>query len=58
MPNWTEEEKGKIWNKGEFVLGYDINIWRKDQCGTFIKWDCYGDRPYQTRYQRRGGFYL
>lgn len=28
MANWTEEEKRKIWNKGDIVPGYDKNIWR------------------------------
>lgn len=40
MANWTEEEKRIIWDKGEIVSGYDKNIWRKDQCGAFIKWNC------------------
>ena len=31
MANWTEEEKRKIWDKGEIVPGYDKNVWRKDQ---------------------------
>ena len=48
MANWTEEEKREIWNKGEIVPGYDKNIWRKDQCGALIKWNCYGDRSSQT----------
>ena len=29
MATWTEEEKRKIWEKGEIVLGYDKNVWRK-----------------------------
>ena len=48
MANWTEEEKRIIWDKGEIVPGYDKNVWRKDQCGAFIKWNCYGDRSSQT----------
>lgn len=44
MAEWTEKEKRKIWDKGEIVPGYDINVWRKDQCGAFIRWDMYGDR--------------
>ena len=44
MANWTIEERRQIWNKGQFVPGYDPAIWRKDQCGAFIKWDKYGDR--------------
>lgn len=30
MANWAEEEKRKIWDKGDIVPGYDKNIWRKD----------------------------
>ena len=44
MANWTEEEKKKIWDKGEIIPGRDENVWRKDQCGAIIKWDMYGDR--------------
>lgn len=44
MANWTEEEKKKIWDKGEIIPGRDKNVWRKDQCGAIIKWDMYGDR--------------
>lgn len=44
MANWTIEERRQIWNKGQVVPGSDPAIWRKDQCGAFIKWDKYGDR--------------
>lgn len=44
MANWTDEEKLKIWNKGEIIPSRDSRIWRKDQCGAIIKWDMYGDR--------------
>ena len=44
MANWTEEEKKKIWDKGEIILDRDKNVWRKDQCGAIIKWDMYEDR--------------
>ena len=47
MANWTIEERRKIWNKGQVVPGYDPAVWRKDQCGAFIKWDKYGDRSSQ-----------
>lgn len=40
MANWTEEKKRKIWDKGEIDPRYDKNVWRKDQYGAFIKWDC------------------
>ena len=39
MANWTIEERKLIWNKGQVVPGYDPTMWRKDQCGAFIKWD-------------------
>lgn len=42
MANWTIEERRQIWNKGQVVPGYDPAVWRKDQCGAFIKWDMYG----------------
>ena len=44
MANWTEEEKRKIWNKGEVIPGLNRDMWRTDQCGAYIKWDMYGDR--------------
>ena len=44
MANWTDEEKLKIWDKGELIPDRDKNIWRKDQCGAIIQWDMYGDR--------------
>ena len=44
MANWTDEEKLKIWNKGEIIPGRDSRILRKDQCGAIIQWDMYGDR--------------
>lgn len=44
MANWTIEERRQIWNKGRIVPGSDPAVWRKDQCGAFIKWDMYGDR--------------
>ena len=44
MTNWTIEERRQIWNKGQVIPGEDPAVWRKDQCGAFIKWDMYGDR--------------
>ena len=41
MANWTEEEKRKIWNKGEVIPGLNRDMWRTDQCGAYIKWDMY-----------------
>jgi 5-methylcytosine-specific restriction endonuclease McrA len=31
-----------IWFKGQTVLGYDGNVFRKDAYGSWIKWDEYG----------------
>lgn len=39
MANWTLEEKRQIWNKGQIVPGCNPAMWRKDQCGAFIKYD-------------------
>lgn len=39
MANWTIEERRQVWNKGQVVPSSDPAIWRKDQCGAFIKWD-------------------
>lgn len=37
----------KVWDKGQVVSGYDSRIWRKDQCGAWIKRDQYGNRNSQ-----------
>lgn len=50
MANWTDDEIQQIWEKGEIVPGYDKNVWRKDQCGAFIKRDMYGDRNDKYNY--------
>ena len=42
--SWTHEEKSAVWNKGEIVGGNDPNVYRKDQCGAWIKWADHGDR--------------
>ena len=42
MANWTDEEVEQIWNKAREVPGYDKNVYRKDQCGAWIKRDQYG----------------
>lgn len=44
MANWTDEEIQKVWEKGDFIPGKDPKVWRKDQCGAWIKRDMYGDR--------------
>lgn len=36
MSDWTKEEIQKIWEKATIVVGYNPNLWRKDQCGAWI----------------------
>ncbi|MGB0063212.1 MAG: HNH endonuclease signature motif containing protein [Terracidiphilus sp.] len=31
-----------IWAKGQAVLGYDANVYRKDVYGSWMKWNDYG----------------
>ena len=33
-----------VWEKGDTVENYDHNLFRKDQCGAWIKRDHYGNR--------------
>ncbi len=33
-----------IWEKGQIVSGQDSKVWRKDQCGAWIKRVEYGNR--------------
>ena len=37
----------KVWEKGKIVQGYDLNVWRKDQCDAWIKREFYGNRKSQ-----------
>ncbi len=32
----------RVWEKGTLIPGYDQNIWRRDSCGTVIKYDLHG----------------
>lgn len=34
----------KVWEKGKVVENYDPNIWRKDECGAWIKREEHGNR--------------
>lgn len=36
MSDWTKEEIQAIWEKATIVVGYNPNLWRKDQCGAWI----------------------
>lgn len=31
-----------IWGKGQVVLGYDANVYRKDVYGSWMMWNAYG----------------
>lgn len=41
---FSEEDKLKVWEKGEVVSGKEADKWRKDQCGAWIQYSKYGDR--------------
>lgn len=41
---FSEKEIQEVWEKADIVLGYDENIWRKDQCKAWIKREKYGKR--------------
>lgn len=41
----SEEEKKKhAWQYTTIVSGYDPNMYRKDACGAWIRWDMYGQQ--------------
>lgn len=42
MADWTEEEIQTIWEKATIVVGYNSNLWRKDQCGAWMYRHYYG----------------
>lgn len=44
---FTEWTILKVWQKGSIVLGYDSNIWRKDDYGSLMYFVDYGDRNSQ-----------
>lgn len=39
-----EETIQRVWNKGRAIVGYDPNVWRKDDCGAWINRSHYGNR--------------
>ena len=43
MP-FTDEEIQAVWNKGRATTSNDPNVWRKDQCDTWIMRNQYGNR--------------
>ena len=42
-----EEEIQAVWERGTVVGNNDPNVWRKDNCGAWIKRDHYGNRNSQ-----------
>lgn len=44
---WTHEQKSAVWNKATKVEGNDPNVFRKDECGAWIKWADHGNRNSQ-----------
>lgn len=47
MADFSEETKLAVWKKAQIVEGNNPAVWRKDQCGTWIGWNYYGDRTSQ-----------
>lgn len=42
--NFTSTEIFQVWCKAYIIPGFDPNVFRKDKCGAFIKYDDYGNR--------------
>jgi hypothetical protein len=40
---FTEEKIQKVWEKGKTVAKNDPKVWRKDQCGAWMKRADYGN---------------
>lgn len=41
---FSEDVIQQVWNKGIVVAGYDPAVYRKDQCGAWMKRSEYGNR--------------
>jgi len=41
--NVKDSGKRSIWNKGEAIPGKDSDIWRKDVCGSVMKYSEHGN---------------
>ena len=46
MP-WTEEQTQSVWNRGQEVENNDRGVWRKDECGAWMRRTHYGNRDSQ-----------
>lgn len=42
--NWSNEQKLAVWKKGAIVPSNDPVMFRKDQCGAWIKWSDFENR--------------
>ena len=42
--SFSEGKKQKVWEKGKSVPPNDPKVWRKDQCGAWIKRSEHGNR--------------
>lgn len=51
-----------VWRKGKVVRGHSARVWRKDQCGAWIKRSEYGNRYSQFGWEidriSAGGDYI
>ena len=41
---WTPEAIKAVWQKGTPIQGYDSSIWRRDKCGSAMKFSEHGNR--------------
>lgn len=41
---WSIEDKKTIWEKGNYITGYEASEWRRDKYGNEIKWEEYGNK--------------
>ncbi|GKX46100.1 HNH endonuclease [Pectobacterium carotovorum] len=51
MSNWTKEKIQAVWEKGAKVKDVDANMYRKDQCGAWMKRDEYGNRGHNEGWE-------
>lgn len=42
--SWSESQKQAVWKKGTPIDGYSADIWRRDICGSAMKYSDHGDR--------------
>ena len=42
MANFSDYIVSAVWNKADAIDGYDMNMWRKDFAGAWIRRNHYG----------------